>query len=246
MSMNEVNIAYGQTTKALLVYEYLLTLEWEVQYIWKPPHRKATAWYLLVRYFALGANVALFTLSFVNFPAEAYVGVSVLLNYCLTLVNVHDVLGWCKGWRLSVAVTLILRILAMYSYDRRVICIIMVTTLVTIALYIWSVVRSGPPLVYKTNLPGCHTAVASSRDGGLMGGNSPARNSLIPGPMLPSSTFCLANLANILMYCIANLNSGLSAFTIAYTFFLPGVAQDFGYGDLPTDAQPSQGRVHDK
>ncbi|KAF8151126.1 hypothetical protein K438DRAFT_1778790 [Mycena galopus ATCC 62051] len=184
MSMNEVNIAYGQRVDrsfyvaaiALLVYDYLLTLEWEVRYIWKPPHRKATAWYLFVRYFALGANVALFALSFVNFPAEACRYLHVmnatthsLFQTCLTLVNVHDVLWIVQV--LAIDLTLILRILAMYSYDRRIICIIMVTTLVAIALYIWSAVRSEPPLVYKTNLPGCHTAVTSSRNGGLMGGN---------------------------------------------------------------------------
>ncbi|KAJ7880056.1 hypothetical protein B0H14DRAFT_2566550 [Mycena olivaceomarginata] len=63
--------------------------EWEVQYIWKPPHRKATAWYFLVRYVALDANVALFTLSFVNFPAETC--------RCLTFVNVHDVPWLVQG-----------------------------------------------------------------------------------------------------------------------------------------------------
>lgn len=56
----------------LLCYDHLLTLGAEVQYIWEPGHARSSAWYLFLRYFALGANTAMLSLTFGTYPQDTY------------------------------------------------------------------------------------------------------------------------------------------------------------------------------
>ncbi|KAJ7237567.1 hypothetical protein B0H12DRAFT_1327043 [Mycena haematopus] len=58
------------TGTVLLVYDHLLTFDSEVRYIWAPGKIRAVAWYFLVRYFALCANLAMFPLAFGNFSTK--------------------------------------------------------------------------------------------------------------------------------------------------------------------------------
>ncbi|KAF8218114.1 hypothetical protein K438DRAFT_1952954 [Mycena galopus ATCC 62051] len=60
----------GTGYAVLLVYDHLLTLESEVRYIWAPGNIRTVAWYFLVRYFALCANLAMFPLAFGNFSTK--------------------------------------------------------------------------------------------------------------------------------------------------------------------------------
>ncbi|KAJ7881320.1 hypothetical protein B0H14DRAFT_3857790 [Mycena olivaceomarginata] len=57
----------------LLVYDNLLTLDSEVQYIWKSWRSRASAWYLFIRYSSVCfRTVVLFTFDFGNFDLETY------------------------------------------------------------------------------------------------------------------------------------------------------------------------------
>ncbi|KAJ6545283.1 hypothetical protein B0H19DRAFT_1266741 [Mycena capillaripes] len=80
MMLDDATILYGQRIDryfylagiVLLTYDHLLAFQSEVRYIWTSGHRKASAWYLFVRYFALCANAIMFTLAFGDIPAKSY------------------------------------------------------------------------------------------------------------------------------------------------------------------------------
>ncbi|KAJ7705892.1 hypothetical protein B0H14DRAFT_731403 [Mycena olivaceomarginata] len=50
--------------------DYLLTLDLEVTHIWNAPLKRSSAWFVLVRYFALIGNLALIPYFFGNFDEE--------------------------------------------------------------------------------------------------------------------------------------------------------------------------------
>ncbi|KAF8186182.1 hypothetical protein K438DRAFT_1765506 [Mycena galopus ATCC 62051] len=161
LTLDDVAILYGQrvernfylTGTVLLVYDHLLTLKSEMRYIWTPGHMKTSAWYLLVRYFALCANVAMFALPFGNFPT----------TICVGLVVGHDLSVALQV--LLTEMTLALRMLAMYSVGKRAILVFTIVSMIGLALGTWSIVESTPPQVYRTSLPGCYTASSNTRSG---------------------------------------------------------------------------------
>jgi hypothetical protein len=56
--------------EVVLVYDYLLTLDSEIKYIWVRQHKRGSAWYLFIRYFTLFSNIAMAFLVFENLEAE--------------------------------------------------------------------------------------------------------------------------------------------------------------------------------
>ncbi|KAJ7249904.1 hypothetical protein C8J57DRAFT_1521510 [Mycena rebaudengoi] len=150
------------TGVVLLIYDHLLTLESEVRYIWTTDHTRVLAWYLLVRYFALCTDVTIFALSFVDF--------SVTDSSPRYLHSSH-----------FKAATLILRVLAMYSFDKRVMASLASAAIIVICLFIVqaaspftflhspdlavqrAAVGSERPHVYRTNLSGCYSVSSNAR-----------------------------------------------------------------------------------
>ncbi|KAJ7851767.1 hypothetical protein B0H13DRAFT_2359862 [Mycena leptocephala] len=106
------------TGTVLLVYDHLLTLESEVQYIWAPGNIRAVAWYFLVRYFALCTNLAMFPLAFGNFSTKVVL----------------------------VEITLSLRVLAIYSVARRGKFFVAAVAIIVISLGAWTVKDVSPAL----------------------------------------------------------------------------------------------------
>ncbi|KAJ7330992.1 hypothetical protein DFH08DRAFT_966734 [Mycena albidolilacea] len=153
ITMDDATIAYDQTIIryfelagiVLFLYDYLLTLGSEVKYIWKPGHARTTAWYLFVRYFCLFTNMGMRVSDFGNLSPKAY-GVFDLPRFYLT--GLHELIVGC---------TLILRVLAMYSFDKRVMFTLVTAALICVSLAAWCVVPVGPALTYNTRIPGCHT-----------------------------------------------------------------------------------------
>ncbi|KAJ6545285.1 hypothetical protein B0H19DRAFT_1266742 [Mycena capillaripes] len=135
--LDDATILYGQRVNryfylagiVLLTYDHLLTFQSEVRYIWTSGHRKASAWYLFVRYFALCANAIMFALAFGDIPAK----------------------------EVMIEISLILRLRAMYSFDKRMMFIISAAAIIGISLDTWSIFLSDQSQD-GTNLPGCHTA----------------------------------------------------------------------------------------
>ncbi|KAJ7785481.1 hypothetical protein B0H14DRAFT_3506837 [Mycena olivaceomarginata] len=109
LTYNQVLDRYFYLTGVvLLIYDHLLTLESEVRYIWTTDHTRSLAWYLLVRYFALCTNVTILALAFVDFSVK----------------------------ELMIGTTLILRVLAMFSFDKRVVASLASAAIIVICLFI--------------------------------------------------------------------------------------------------------------
>ncbi|KAJ7261578.1 hypothetical protein C8J57DRAFT_1514093 [Mycena rebaudengoi] len=123
-------IALSLVGLVVLVYDYLLTLDSEIKYIWVRQHKRGSAWYLSIRYFTLFSNIAMAFLVFENLEAE----------------------------ELAVGITLIMRVYAMYSFDKRILSFFVIATLATVGVGAWSVIPSGPTPVVNDNvtLPVCH------------------------------------------------------------------------------------------
>ncbi|KAJ7808806.1 hypothetical protein B0H14DRAFT_2868829 [Mycena olivaceomarginata] len=133
------------------------------------------------------------------------------------LMVVHELIVGC---------TLILRVLAMYSFDKRVMFTLVTAALICVSLAAWCVVPVGPALTYNTRIPGCHTPSSEAQLAGdvlllaftLWRGYTQTRDVELPSGSLwrvlvrDGTVICLANLANILMYYI-NTATSLSGFT---------------------------------
>ncbi|KAJ6534113.1 hypothetical protein B0H19DRAFT_1185295 [Mycena capillaripes] len=245
LTLDDATLAYDHaldhyfysTSVVLLIYDHLLTFRSEVRYIWTTDHTRALAWYLLVRYFALFANVAMFALYFGDFSAKVSPSYE-LEKWCITLNTVQNVLLALQ--ELMIGITLALRVLAMYSFDKRVMFTLASAAIIVICLFIRTAVGSEPPQVYRTNLPGCYSVSSNARY--LSPGVAGAWEALLAadllclgltlyrgyarihdGAVLPNGSLwqvlvcdgdivCLANGANILMYYISD---GLGLFTLA-------------------------------
>ncbi|KAJ7739616.1 hypothetical protein B0H14DRAFT_2638228 [Mycena olivaceomarginata] len=59
--------------------------------------------------------------------------------------------------------TLILRVLAMFSFDKRVVASLASAAIIVICLFIRTAVGSEPPHVYRTNLSGCYSVSSNAR-----------------------------------------------------------------------------------
>ncbi|KAJ7852448.1 hypothetical protein B0H13DRAFT_1904616 [Mycena leptocephala] len=92
---------------AVFIYDYLLTLSAEVMYIWVRGNELGSAWFLLIRYSAILGNIAEAFLLFGSFSPET----------CNRLDTVHGLL--VVALEFAVAWTLMLRVYAMYSRNKR-------------------------------------------------------------------------------------------------------------------------------
>ncbi|KAJ7478409.1 hypothetical protein FB451DRAFT_1365943 [Mycena latifolia] len=130
VSLSDATIAQDDRTTrnfflagiVLLCYDHTLTLGKEVEYIWAPGGRRSSFFYIFVRYFALCANMGMISLTFATFDSET----------CDRLNKAHGLL--IVAQQLLVGFTLILRVLALYAFDRRVMFALATLALVVVAV----------------------------------------------------------------------------------------------------------------
>ncbi|KAJ6569149.1 hypothetical protein B0H19DRAFT_1065919 [Mycena capillaripes] len=137
----------------ILAYDHLLSLSSEVTYIWIPGHkRKNAVLYLFVRYFALCGNMAMFSLFFGNFTPES-------TRSCDKVHLANEILMVAQ--ELVVGYTLVLRVLALYLFDKRVVFTLIGATIIALAVAAWGIVTGGNPVglnsVYNSPF-GCQIA----------------------------------------------------------------------------------------
>ncbi|KAJ7897689.1 hypothetical protein B0H14DRAFT_2676532 [Mycena olivaceomarginata] len=109
--------------------DYLLTLDLEVTHIWSAPLKRSSAWFLLVRYFALIGNLALIPYFFGNFDEEVSYACCPCLTQNLILQNI-------EVWPFTLA----LRVCAIYGFNRRVFGLLGIAGIVVVTLSVWSAI----------------------------------------------------------------------------------------------------------
>ncbi|KAJ7478418.1 hypothetical protein FB451DRAFT_1396198 [Mycena latifolia] len=225
-----LNGALSLAGLVVLVYDYLLTLDMEVKYMWSPGNKGGSAWFLFIRYFAIGANVAMPFMNFGDFPVER-------LKIALQLLVVIQ--------ELTVGCTLIRRVYAMYGFSKRILCLLVAAALIAVGLAVWSVAAAGPTPVLMVQLPGCQTLHSHTQSIRMAAAwvAELACETLVLGltlfrawdqtrsgiPLTSSlwtimirdgamyfTIICLANLANILMFYFGDINTAgsVSWFTV--------------------------------
>jgi len=175
--------------------------------------------------------MAMITLTFGNFSIETCGKLDVTHG---TLIIVQEFLVGC---------TLVLRVLAMCSFNRRVVFMLSLLALIVLVLGAWSVVPSGPAPTTDTNLPGCHSLISRAQSirlaaaweaqlaGDIIlltltlchGYNHSERGEMLRAGLLWRvlvrdgamyfGIICLANLANILMYYFGDMYTSSSIST---------------------------------
>ncbi|KAJ7510592.1 hypothetical protein B0H11DRAFT_1955372 [Mycena galericulata] len=231
----------GRTTRcfylagiAILSYDHLLTLGSEVTLIWKAGLKRSSMWYLFVRYFTLCSNIAMISRQFGTFDSET----------CYKVNATHAILIVVQQF--LVACTLILRVVAMYSFDKRVVLTLATAAIVIVAVAGWCVVPGTPHIPYEASLPGCETPVSKAQNtrqsiaweaqlaGDLLvlgftlyHGYTRTRSEifrygtlwrvLVRESAIYFGIICLANLANILVFHLAAIARGSSLSLSAFT-----------------------------
>ncbi|KAJ7718773.1 hypothetical protein DFH07DRAFT_859928 [Mycena maculata] len=196
------------TGTVLLVYDHLLTLESEVRNIWAPGNIRAVAWYFLVRYFALCANLAMFPLAFGNFSTK-------LLTLSLRVLAIYSVAR--RGKYFVAAVAIIVISLGAWTVKD------VSPVLASPGCY------SGTPTHRQLQIAGLWEAMFATdvvflgltlyrgyTQSRLLGTGFPP-GSLWHVIVRDGGIICIANLTNIIIYYSSNINAGLSSFTAAFS-----------------------------
>jgi len=133
----------------ILLYDHLLTVESEVNFVWRKPKRISFFIFVALRYMSLLSNIGMVALRFGSMPLERchaiYLGNTGLL--ILQSVLVGNVL--------------VLRVYAMYSFSKTVLLFLVTAGIVTVSLATWSITGEKWGLV--TQLSGCEFPVSKAR-----------------------------------------------------------------------------------
>ncbi|KAJ7442011.1 hypothetical protein FB451DRAFT_1298098 [Mycena latifolia] len=180
----------------ILAYDHLLTCGSEVKYIWTSGRRRSALWYLFIRYFAICVNMIMITLIFGNLDSET----------CWKLNAAHGVLLIVQ--ELFVGCTLIMRVLAMYGFDKRVVFILVSAEMIQFGVGAWSLVPHRPPPPDDSPLPGCHTPNSRAQD--MRTSESPHRRASFTQTILGMAIAWESQLAGDLILLAFTLYSGYS------------------------------------
>ncbi|KAJ7644681.1 hypothetical protein FB45DRAFT_898452 [Roridomyces roridus] len=142
----------------ILVYDYFLTFQTEVKYIWSVKLRSSAYWFLAVRYFGLGASITMSVFFFREMGTEVCLRMQLAWQ---ALLVIQEVL---------IDVTLGMRVLAMYGFKFWVLLCLLGAGSLTVGLAIWAVIDYGHPQVLSApGLVGCHIAVSRANSLRLAG-----------------------------------------------------------------------------
>ncbi|KAF8176398.1 hypothetical protein K438DRAFT_1939394 [Mycena galopus ATCC 62051] len=144
--LKNVILAVSQTL--ILCYDHLLTLDSEINFLWRRPKRISFFLFILLRYFSLLSNIAM-TQTLLNFgdvaPERCHAG-GIVKKVLLLLQNI--LVGYILG----------LRVYAMYSFSKRVLFFLCGAAVVTVILATWSI--TSETIISVTNVPGCQYAMS--------------------------------------------------------------------------------------
>ncbi|KAF7373921.1 hypothetical protein MSAN_00604500 [Mycena sanguinolenta] len=134
----------------ILIYDHVLTLGSEVELIWRRLRRPSAIWFLVVRYIPLACSCVMAVFHLGNLSPER----------CSTMEHVLEALMFLQ--ESLVDITLGLRVLAMYGFDRRVLVSMLIISAISVGLGLWTFIKFGHPGMLTApalNLNGCDTAL---------------------------------------------------------------------------------------
>ncbi|KAJ6497287.1 hypothetical protein C8R45DRAFT_124612 [Mycena sanguinolenta] len=110
----------------ILCYDHLLTLETEINFVWKRPKRLSFFLFIILRYIALVSTIGMLVLRFSDIPLEVCHTFN-FLKKGLTIVQ-NVLVGYMFG----------LRVYAMYNFSWKIVLFLCVAASTTVGLAAWS------------------------------------------------------------------------------------------------------------
>jgi len=116
-----------------LLYDHLLTLDLEVQYIWNQSKRRSSYWFFALRYLVTCGEIVVLVLRFSPPPSNADT-----CNLYETFINVYTLVV-----ELIVPILLAMRVYAMYECSKRILWTLWGALALVLPVVVWSVVVSS-------------------------------------------------------------------------------------------------------
>ncbi|KAJ7807363.1 hypothetical protein B0H14DRAFT_2873438 [Mycena olivaceomarginata] len=129
MDIDNMKIAHDVQLSLILLYDHLLTIGSEIQHIWVMTNKRSSIWFLLIRYFSFAGNIVMALDTFGDFGLE----VCGKLRVTTGLVIVAQ--------ELIIGCTLVLRVYALYSLNRRIMYLLLCAGVVIVSVGAVSVVQ---------------------------------------------------------------------------------------------------------
>ncbi|KAJ7931726.1 hypothetical protein B0H13DRAFT_831916 [Mycena leptocephala] len=150
------NLSLSVAGLVVLFYDYCLTLDLEVAYIWGNPYKRTSAWFLFTRYFTFCINFITLAVMFRNLGPEV----------CNHFTMAHGFLIGAQQF--TVACNLFLRVYAMYDCDKRILIFFMIAALVALGVGVaWGLMPVGPTPPVQNSVPRVHCHSPISKTGAI-------------------------------------------------------------------------------
>ncbi|KAJ6479538.1 hypothetical protein C8R47DRAFT_1219086 [Mycena vitilis] len=154
------------TGLVMLLYDYLLILAAEVQYVWSSKLRRSTCGYYTVRYLGLTANIAMSVYYLGDLSHERYYHPDSTLSFNMTKCTYSCLRMWLV-WEVLLIIqemmiecVLILRVFAMYDLNFPILVCLLAINVLAGSLALWAAIKDGfPQMLAAPELPGCHILV---------------------------------------------------------------------------------------
>ncbi|KAF8189438.1 hypothetical protein K438DRAFT_1935974 [Mycena galopus ATCC 62051] len=150
--------------RGLMYYDHLLTLDNEINFMWKRAGSPGALWFFAVRYAGFAGNLPVTVFTFYTLAPKVSTAHVVdcdladLHQWCLIYHTGHQVV--LVGTQLIVSVVMIFRIHAIYGHNLRFLMALLAVALPLFAVVVWS--TQGQDTVSIDNFPGCHVSASQS------------------------------------------------------------------------------------
>ncbi|KAF7349413.1 hypothetical protein MSAN_01731200 [Mycena sanguinolenta] len=159
---------------SLMYWDWLVTLDNEVGFMWKRARSASACWFFAVRYSGILGNIPVTVFTFYNIPVQVPAAHSNSTAntdslFCSGAIYITRAIKSCSLGRSSLfpVIVMLVRIHALYERNLRVLAALLVIGFPLLAVIFWSV--KGPQSTLEVSFPGCHTSVPKSSNYRLAG-----------------------------------------------------------------------------
>ncbi|KAJ7751503.1 hypothetical protein DFH07DRAFT_941624 [Mycena maculata] len=133
---------------SLMYWDFLVTLDDEINFLWKRACSARAYWFFAVRYSGLAGNIPVTVFTFYTIPAKR----------CYVYHAGHQVV--LVGTQIIVSIVMLVRIHALYGRNIRLLVSLIIISLPLLAVIFWSV--TGQQSAVVLGFRGCHTSMLQS------------------------------------------------------------------------------------
>ncbi|KAK7046544.1 hypothetical protein R3P38DRAFT_2874319 [Favolaschia claudopus] len=149
---------------AFMYWDWLITLDDEINFMWTRVPSASAFWFFAVRYLGILGNIPVTVSTFYSFPASFWTGVLTdwrtgMWCRCRAFHTAHQIV--LVGTQLVVSLVMLVRVHALYGRSLRVLAAMLVAGFALLAVILWSAYM-GQESFPVQGFPGCHTHLAGA------------------------------------------------------------------------------------